>query len=154
MKKLLIAIIATFLISFSTSNSFAQRKKSNKNYHKQFCAKLNLTDSQEAKFEEFKFNEEEAMINLQTNLKKNRLEMKKLFAGKNVNETQVMNLIDKASNLRAQLHKLKIKTWFSINNILDDNQKEIWKKKFFRMLNPMGHKHRARRNLSQRNFQD
>lgn len=131
MKKIIFIIVAILLTSFSTQIP-AQNLKGKKIKAKKTFEALNLSENQEAKFKEIRFEHQEQKIDIESDLKKNRLQVKKLMSSKNIIEEELMNFIDKDSKLRSELRKSRVKMWYSIYNILDEEQKEIWQERFTR----------------------
>lgn len=131
MKKIFFIITAILLTSFSTQ-VLAQNLKGKKIKAKKTFEALNLSEIQEAKFKEIRFEHQERKIDIESELKKNRLEVKKLMSSKNIIEEELMKFIDKGIKLRSELQKSRVKMWYSIYNILDEEQKEIWQDKFTR----------------------
>ena len=92
--------------------------------------KLNLTEDQKTKFDEIRFAHQEKAIDLKSQLRKNQLEIKKIFASNEINESDVISLTGKNNNIKADLKNSNVKMWFDVNKILNDDQKQIWKNNF------------------------
>lgn len=134
MKKLSIFIIVVGLAVSSFSQIIAKGFKQNFNKHERIVKELNLTDTQKEKFIKFHLANEEAALSTRAKLKKNKFELKKLLLTNNIDQSKIMKLTESSGNLRNQLLKSKTKMWFEVYNILDDNQKTVWKKHFVKML--------------------
>ena len=59
--------------------------------------------------------------------------MKKLLSQGEFDESELMNLIDKRSQLKSDLKKGKVKMMLSMRNILDEEQKKIFTKHFHKI---------------------
>jgi len=129
MKKIIFLITVVFITTFSFQVS-AQNNKGKMIKAKKAINELNLADQQEEKFNQIRFEHQEKKIDIQAKLKKNKLEIKKLMSLNDLDEQKLLNFVDKGSKLRDELIKSRTNMWLSIYNILDDDQKEIWKDKF------------------------
>lgn len=90
--------------------------------------KLKLTEDQEKKFLTIEFEKEEKVIELQSQMMKNRLNIKKLIKIAEYQKEDLLQLIDEASEIRSKLAKIDTEFWFDIKTILNKDQQEIWKK--------------------------
>ncbi|MFZ1288999.1 MAG: Spy/CpxP family protein refolding chaperone [Melioribacteraceae bacterium] len=129
MKKLIMFVLFFTLVLLQSQNVFAQKQKNQKD---NFLGikKLNLTDEQMKKFDQIQFNHEEKIIDLNAKLKKNRLEIKKLFNSENFNENEFVSLAQNGGKIRNELSDLRTKMWLDVYKILDKTQKEEWQKHF------------------------
>ena len=127
MKKLYSAILILTIALLSITNVYSQNKKGELKKNHLGIEKLNLTEDQEEKFNEIRFAHQEKAIDMNAQLRKNQLEIKKIFSSSNISEQDVMGLTKKSSDLRAELQRSKVKMWFDVNKILNDKQKQIWK---------------------------
>lgn len=136
MKKLFI-LITIFSISILTANINFAQKSNRKTFkkHMKGIERLNLTDSQQKKFDQIHFDQEEHSIDLRANLEKNRIEIKKLLSTPNFNQNEFLSLTKKASDLRSEMMESRVKSWLAVYNILDDKQKEEWAEHFSHMAN-------------------
>ncbi len=152
MKKLFSAILILTIGFVFITDLYAQNSKGKMQRDKVGIEKLNLTEGQETKFDEIKFAHQEKVIDSNAQLRKNQLELKKIFASNGINEPDVMKLTEKSNNIRAELNKSKVKMWFDVNKILNDDQKQIWKDHF----KNLGEKRKARfeKNSSARDKKD
>jgi Spy/CpxP family protein refolding chaperone len=130
MKKLFSAVMVVIFITLGFQSVSAQINKNKMKRGERNLKELNLTDSQKLKFKEIRFANEEANIDIEAKIKKNRLEMKKIRLSENIDEEVLMNLIDKGSLLKSELVKSKTRMWLNIRNILDDEQKKNWANHF------------------------
>ncbi len=88
---------------------------------------LDLTKEQQEKFDALHYEHQKKNIDVQAEIRKNQLEIRKLMDDDKPNSEKIKSLIDKNAELKSNLAKSRIDLWMSINNILDDEQKEIWK---------------------------
>ena len=129
MKKILIILIALITI-IGTITTSAQRGRGEWKKGFNDCKQLNLTDEQQERFDKIKFEHQELKIELDAKLKKNQLEIKKLLSADNFNESDLMNLVQMSTDIRAEKNMSRTKMWLNVYNILDNEQKEMWKKRF------------------------
>ncbi len=93
---------------------------------------LNLTDEQKQKMQQIQFENQKEMIKIQSEIQLKRIEMKEIFAEKQVNTAKLSTLSEVMGKLELQIKKMKTDNWIKVNGILKDDQKEIWKKHFAR----------------------
>ncbi len=134
MRKLSILIVTFSLILTSFITTSAKGFKHNFDKRGKIIKQLNLTDKQLEKFNNIRLNQEEVKIEIESKLKKNKLALKRLLLNDDFTKQEILQLTDNASKLHAELKKSKTETWFDIYNILDDNQKQVWKNHFTAML--------------------
>lgn len=108
---------------------FAQFNK-NRQYTKACLTELNLTTEQQEKFNNIINDYQTKMIDLRANVQKNQLEMRKKFNNSNFNEKDLRASLEKKSAFRKEMDEAKLNKWIAINNLLNDDQKKIWKEKF------------------------
>ena len=130
MKKSGLSVIVLVLVLLGLNNIAAQKENGKFKKHHHGLKELNLTEQQKEKMKEIKFSFEEANIETEAKIKKNKLEIKKLLSNNSFNENELMTLIEKGGDLKLVLKKSKVRMWLDIRNILDDNQKIIWVKHF------------------------
>lgn len=130
MKKLFFVLTVIMISSLSYQITFAQKIDRNFTRGDRGIEELNLTDIQKENFNEIRFAHQETNIDVNADLKKNRLNIKKMMASKNIDETQLINLVENGSKLRAQKMRSKVEMWLAVYNILDDVQKEKWTNHF------------------------
>lgn len=133
MKKLelIILVFVLFIIGFSNANA---QKVSDKQKDRNISTnQLNLTDAQKEEFTKIRFANEEVKIKLKAELKMNKLEIKKLLNETNLDESKLLKLVESGNGLNSKLRKANVEMWLDIRNILDNDQKEIWKHHFIKM---------------------
>lgn len=127
----LTAVIFCLLVVFIGS-TFAQQRQMKDGKRGRMYQELNLTQDQKEKIQEFRLNHKEYVIDIQTQIKKNRLEIEKLLMDDNFNESRLLDISHKNSELRAQIKDSRLKMLLSAYKILDTDQKKLWKRKFMR----------------------
>jgi hypothetical protein len=132
MKKIIFIITCTAFLFTLFQPLNAQRNRSRKLDNDYSMEKLNLSDSQKAKFRSLRFDHKEALIDLESKLKKNKLQIRKLVTQNDFNEEDLYQLIESENDLRTEMAKSKLKLWLDVKDILNDEQKVIWKKHFLR----------------------
>lgn len=129
-----IGIMLVLAFCFSTAALFAQerpnRASSTPMMGKGMMQKLKLTDDQKQKVEQFMLENEKEMIKLNSDIKLNRVDLKKLFAEKELNTAKLTDLTETIGKLELQIKNLRTKNWIKIYNLLSDDQKGIWIKHF------------------------
>lgn len=93
---------------------------------------LNLTDEQKEKIQKINLDHQKEMIKIESEIQLKRVEMKEIFAEKQVNTAKLEALTETIGKLELQVKKMKTENWVKINSLLKDDQKEIWKKHFAR----------------------
>jgi len=134
MKNTFFLLVTVSLMMVGLSTIFAQGF-GNKNFdrHEQILQLLNLTETQLTKFNDFRFAHQEAIIDMRANLQKNRLDIEKYMSGNNISKAKLLSLTDKQSKAYSSMNNSRINMWFDVYNILDADQKVVWKKHFIRM---------------------
>ena len=130
MKKLIYAVLISLFVVIGFTTLIANTKNGKGLKKDQRLEKLNLTEQQKVKFDEIKFEFRENNIDLEANMKKNKLEIQKIMATGNIDENTLMNFIDKGSVLMSEKRKSRVQMWLNVREILDDSQKKIWTKNF------------------------
>lgn len=130
MRKLIFSILSVAILLISQTTSQAQMDKKQfgdrKFDHKNIVKFLELSPEQEKKFNDINYNHQKEMIELHTQIQKNRLEFKNLFANKDINEKEIISLTEDNSKLQSEIKKSTVEKWLSVYKILNDDQKEKW----------------------------
>lgn len=126
MKKLksITSIFALLLIAFTSI--YAQPMKREKPMKGDNFFNLNLTEEQQSKFDEIRFANSEKMIDIKSELQKNKLAMKKLISNKDFSTDDLTSLVKKENDLEGQMKLARTDMWVKIYKILNPEQKEIW----------------------------
>lgn len=131
MKKSLFISFLLLILSIPLIAQPAERMKRMQDAgERPFLTKLNLTPEQEKQFKDITFNHQEKVIDLKSQIQKNRLEVRKLFNENNIDDKKLLDLTNANSKLQAEIKESGVKRWIAINKILDEDQKEIWSKHF------------------------
>ena len=134
MKKIFVFLMAVSFVF--AGNLFAQKNQvgpKNPARHNAFMQQLNLTEQQEAKFNNIQNDHQKEAIDLRAEIQKNQLEIKSMMQSGNIDEGKLKSLTNKNSELHAQMQNSRTEMWLKINNILDQNQKKIWADHFSQM---------------------
>ena len=153
-------VLAFFLLSVVFSG-FTYSQGDRNNNDKPFLCRdritqaLNLNDDQLSKFNEFKYQHQKEVIDLKSEIEKNRLEIQKMMRDNNVDPNRVKELTSSNSKLHADIQSSKVDMWLNIHNILDKDQQKIWNKHFEKQGRGMrkGNRESMRKN-HHRNFRN
>ncbi len=137
------------LVFMGTSAIIAQPMKGAQKAKKAKFVELNLSDQQEKQFEQIRFANEEKMIQLRSDIAKNKLEIKKLIASDNFNKSDLLNLTRKETELESQAKLARTEMWADVYEILNADQKKVWLDQLenrFERRPPMEMRERMKRN--------
>jgi Spy/CpxP family protein refolding chaperone len=125
MKKVFCLILTALL--FTSVLSIAQPKKDKDGMFRQKNIKtlLKLTAEQEKQFDDITYKQQQAAIDIRAKIEKNRLDLRKMYMDKNIDESKILQLTDNNSSLQADLKRGAVKRWLDIYKILNDDQKQI-----------------------------
>lgn len=126
--KFLLALVAIFVLSLFT-DSFAQmeRMKMRERMRDRIEEKLNLTDSQKAKIEELRINHQKKMIDMKANLEKKQVELRALRSSDKLNRGELLKLTKEISEIKNSMTVEMANHQMDIYELLDNNQKQIWR---------------------------
>lgn len=127
MKHKLFTFSITFMLFAGLININAQTKGKMKDCSKRLIEQLQLTDAQQVTFDQYHYENQKQLIELKSKIQTNRLEIKHLMDSGKLDEAKIMELTKANGNLQNTIKESRIKMMLNIYNILDDNQKEIWK---------------------------
>ena len=151
MKKM---IFATLMISlFAYASILAQPFNGRGNKGEKCKAELNLDDSQEKQFNDFRFDHQAKIIDLKAEIKKNRLKMKKMMVDNSVNADKLRELTKTNSGLKENIQSSRLDMWLNIYNILKKDQLEVWTKHFARMGEGNNHRNKMSKRFQGRKFE-
>jgi Spy/CpxP family protein refolding chaperone len=121
----LITALIVFMLAMPVS---AQKGKDDDSgpRHK-ISAELNLTDSQKEQIEKLRSSHQLKAIDLKAEIAKLRIQIKDEMNNKTIDESKVLSLTKKVSDLQAQLKESAVSMHIKSYNLLDEKQKEIWK---------------------------
>lgn len=129
MKKLFLYFFVLTLALYPTL-SFAGPKKDNDDNPrlKDFKKELNLTNQQKDDLSKIRSEQQKKIIDLNAELQKVRIDLKNEIKNINLNEDKILSLTAKTSELQAKIKETRTTMWLKSYKLLDDKQKEIWKK--------------------------
>jgi Spy/CpxP family protein refolding chaperone len=142
MKRLAVLIAAAMMVfgtqMYSQPNEAKQIQK--------FMGKLNLTDEQKKDVEKIHFDAEKQSIAQKAKEATARVELRQLLKADTPDKSAIEKKINDIAGLRAQMHMIKINSWFAIDKLLTPDQQKTWKKvlenapaiRRHRMMNRMG----------------
>lgn len=133
MKKLSIVILSLLLLGSSSIFSQPEPGQPRGNRIK---AVLKLTPDQEKKFDDLKYQQQQAAVDIRTKIQKNRLELKKMIDDGKIDEKAILKITDENSKLQGDMKYAATKHWLDVYKMLDDNQKEIYEKHLSRLTDP------------------
>lgn len=129
-----ISIMLVLALCFSALALFAQDRPNRPSIAPQMgkgiMQRLKLTDEQRQKVQQFMLENEKEIIKLNSDIKLNRVDLKKLFTEKELNTAKLTDLTETIGKLELQIKSLRTQNWIKIYNLLNEDQKEIWKKHF------------------------
>lgn len=94
--------------------------------------RLNLTEEQKQKIGQIRLDAQKEVIKINSEIALNKVEIKKLLADKGLNTQKFSSLSDGIVKLEGELKKIRTDNWLKIYSLLNDEQKEIWKKQIGR----------------------
>jgi len=126
---ILTAILLAVLIVGGTLS--AQGRNSGKhNFEGKRFQNLNLTDKQKEQIASLKSEHQKNAVDLKAEIQKLRIEIKENFAKANPDEGKIKDLTNKINDFQGKLKEAKITHWFKVYNLLDENQKKMFKNNF------------------------
>lgn len=126
--QIIYSVIIFIVLSGLISNVDAQRRFRDKDGMptRNLIEKLNLTDTQKEKFDEFRFNHQKSMIDLRADLQQKLLELNKYKSGGNLNRSKVISLTKEINEIRNKMALARANHQMDIYELLDDTQRKIW----------------------------
>ena len=130
MKKLFVFLI---LVSVSVMGfTFQNQDDPPGRMRMQLMEKLNLNPDQLEKFKNFHYEHEKEMIDLQSEIEKNDLEIRKMMS-ESPDKDALIKLSNKNNELRGAIQNSRINLWFNIYEFLNADQRVIWTQHFAQM---------------------
>jgi Spy/CpxP family protein refolding chaperone len=143
-KYILITLSAVLLITLCTAFTYNAQTKDKVVKHSGsghiLSKDLNLTDTQKDQIDKLRYEHKKEVTDLRYEIKKNRIEIEELLKSSNLDENKIRSYVDKNSDLQAKIKKSALNLWFKTYNLLDDKQKETWRKES-PLLNEGGMRH-------------
>ncbi len=110
-------------------------------------AALNLSEAQRQKIEALKLNHQKMVLDIKNQIQKNRLTLKEMLLKDGLDKNLLTNLSAKNAKLRNKIANSRLAMSLKIYDLLNKEQKVLWKKRFLRM----GHKFTmARKNMNRK----
>ena len=134
MKRLIISSV-TILLLFSFLNIDARPNKNKR--HSGFGIErvqeeLKLTEDQTKQFNDFRYNHQKDVVDLKSEIEKNRIEINKMMSDNEVNAEELLGLVNANSEIQSKIKVSKTNFWLNVHNILNTEQKQKWTKMFNR----------------------
>lgn len=101
---------------------------------------LKLSDEQSVEFNDIKYNHQLSVVDIQSEIQKNRIEVKKMMADNKIDSDKLLQLTNTNNELQGKIKTSRTQMWLDVYNILNDDQKETWKKTFNRLGQREGRK--------------
>lgn len=123
---LLSVLILSILLcspSFSQVNPGSKEQQFRRGFYKE----LNLTKAQEDLIYKLRLDHQSKMIDLTSELKKKELEKNKIFLNDSIARDEMINITKDISDIKNKIELLRINHQMDIYDILDENQKSVWK---------------------------
>lgn len=133
MKKLSIFILSLLLLG---NVSIFSQPDEGEPRGKRIKTELKLTPEQEKKFDDSKYQHQQAVIDIRTKIQKNRLELKKMIDDGKIDEKKIFQLTDDNSKLQGDIKYSATKHWLDVYKMLNDEQKAIFAKHLSRLTDP------------------
>lgn len=97
------------------------------------ASRLDLTEDQISQLEKLAYDAKSQMIDLESDLKKARLELRRQMDGDSGDVSAMNKQIDAIGQQQASIQKLKLKNWIDARKVLTDEQKKLVGKGQYRM---------------------
>jgi len=129
-------IVFLSVFMFFVSLCFAQQREPEMDNQRKmgpppFFEKLNLTDEQKAKVKQINLNTDESVLPIKCEIENEQIQFKKELVGSPKLES-LLSINEKISKLENSIKAEKLKSWYSIYQILNEEQKKIWVESFER----------------------
>jgi Spy/CpxP family protein refolding chaperone len=89
---------------------------------------LNLTEQQQKEFDKIKADMMKSMIANRSKLATARVDMQQLLKADNPDKVAIEKKIDEMGDQAAQMGKMMVAQWFTVNKMLTPDQQKTWKK--------------------------
>ena len=148
-RTLIITVLLSFLIVVAGAFTYAQRQRENRgeNMHEKMIEKLNLTDQQQTQIEEFRFANQNKMIDLRADAEKKKLGLKELQSSGNFSREDYIAQYEEIISAQNKMKLGKANHHMDVYELLDAEQKKTWNK-----MKPMKHGKHNRMKKHHRNM--
>lgn len=135
MKKYILITTLFAILALTFTNVYAQNRRMNRDFDRgdRIADVLKLTEEQESIIDDLRYENQSQAIDKKSEMQKNKLEVKKMMDDGNIDENKLLSLVNKNSQIQANLKSERVKMWLDIYNLLDDTQKQIWADHFPQM---------------------
>ena len=139
MKKYILITTLFAILALTFTDGYAQNRRMNRDFDRRdrIADILKLTDEQESMIDDLRYENQSQAIDKRSEMQKNKLEIRKMLDDGNIDESKLLSLVNKNSQIQANLKNERVKMWLDIYNLLDDTQKQIWADHFPRMSEGM-----------------
>jgi Spy/CpxP family protein refolding chaperone len=137
-------IVLSILLLGSSALTFAQGKMMGPNKsHFDLFKQLKLTPDQKTKTDQLNYTFRKDMINLKADLQKNMLDLNEVRKQENFTRNDMISALEKVNKSRDQIALARMNHHMDIYDLLDQNQKQIWRENGPRMgiHQPMNGRH-------------
>ncbi len=93
---------------------------------------LKLTEEQSVKFNDIRYSHQMSVIDIQSEIQKNRIEVRKMMSDNKIDSGKLLQLTGANNELHGKIKTSRTQMWLDIYNVLNDDQKEIWTATFNR----------------------
>jgi Spy/CpxP family protein refolding chaperone len=122
------SIFLIVIFALSSVLLFSQDKgKTNDKPSLKPMAKLNLTDEQKSKIEDFKLEMQKNQINERAKIQTLEVEIKQVFSKDPVDINEVKTKYEEIAKHQVTIKMNHLNFWKSVNDILKPDQQKIWK---------------------------
>jgi Spy/CpxP family protein refolding chaperone len=124
MKKLGVLLIATVVM---IGTQLYSQPADGRRFQK-FIKDLKLTEEQKKDVDKIRLDMEKQQIAQKAKNETMRLDLQQLFKAENPDQSAIEKKINEIANLEAQMHMIRIDSWFAVNKLLTPEQQKTWKK--------------------------
>ena len=110
---------------------------------------LNLTEVQETKIRDLRFENQKLVLDIKNKIDQNKLVIRKMMADNKIDDAKLISISKENNELNGKIKLSKTKVWLDVYNILEDTQKVVWTEKFGR-LGKKDIKNKSKKNLRDR----
>ena len=127
-KSSLIAGIIVVVLIAAAVNFYPQQREKNRGESPRgrMFEKLDLTQDQKDKIEQFSITHQKEMIDLRADLQKKRLDMRELVRKGNFSRSDFLNIVNELNGARDKIATAKANHMMDIYSLLTDQQKKIF----------------------------
>jgi Spy/CpxP family protein refolding chaperone len=129
MKRTVFGIIAVAILAVSAfSQPEPQPPMMGMGHMAKIVKDLKLTDQQQKELDKIKADMMKSMIANGSKLATSRVDMQQLLKADNPDKAAIEKKIDEMGDQAAQMGKMMVAQWFTVNKMLTPEQQKVWKK--------------------------